>query len=100
MRLGLGCNLHGDAFLQQQTRELVLRGQVQKPVDALRSATSVNAEIVQMQGRLGQITPGAFADMILLAGDPMTDLALFDDPLRNILLVVKGGRLARDRRAP
>ena len=97
VRLGLGCDLHGDAALQAQGGELVLRGQVQRPVDVLRSATSVNAEIVQMPGRLGVIAPDALADLLLVEGDPLTDLSLFADPLRHIRLVIRGGHVVRDR---
>lgn len=97
VKMGLGCDLHGDAFLQTQGRELMLRGQVQRPVDVLRSATSVNAEIVQMQGRLGVIAPGALADMILVAGDPLRDLSVFEHSARTVRMVMLGGRVARDR---
>jgi len=98
VKLGLGCDLHGDKFLQKQTHEILLRAQVQKPYDVLRSATLVNAEIVQMQGLLGELTPGAYADMILLNGDPLRDVGCLENPLLSIQLVVKGGKLVRDRR--
>lgn len=97
VKLGLGCDLHGDKFLQTQGRELMLRGQVQRPVDVLRSATSINAEIVQMKGKLGVIAPGALADMILVEGDPMTDLSVFEHSARTVRMVMKDGRIARDR---
>jgi imidazolonepropionase-like amidohydrolase len=99
VKLGLGCDLHGDAFLQTQARELMLRGEVQKPLDVLRSATSVNAEIVQRKGELGQVTPGALADLILVEGRPDTDLSVFEHSARTVKIVMKDGRLARDRRA-
>ena len=97
VKLGLGCDLHGDAFLQTQGRELFLRGQVQKPVDVLRSATSVNAEIVQRKGRLGQITPDALADLIVIEGDPLNDLSLFINSAQNLRLAMVGGVVRRHR---
>lgn len=99
VKLGLGCDLHGDIFLQTQGRELLLRGQVQVPVDVLRSATSINAEIVQCSGELGQITPGALADLILVDGDPLSDLSVFVESARTVQLVMIDGRIRRDRRA-
>ena len=99
VKLGLGCDLHGDAFLRTQGRELVLRGQVQRPVDVLRSATSVNAEIVQRKGQLGQITPGARADLILIEGDPLADLSVFIDSARSVRLAMIDGRVRRNRLA-
>ena len=99
VKLGLGCDLHGDAFLQTQGRELMLRGQVQRPFEVLRSATSVNAEIVQRKGELGQVTPGALADLIVVEGTPETDLSVFEHSARTVRLVLKDGRIARDRMA-
>ena len=97
VRMGLGCDLHGNQFLQTQGRELMLRGQVQSPLEVLRSATAINAEIVQMDGRLGRIAPGALADMILIEGDPLRDLSVFEHSARTVRLVMLDGRIARDR---
>ena len=97
VKLGLGCDLHGDVFLQTQGRELLLRGQVQRPVDVLRSATSINAEIVQRAGQLGQIIPGALADLILVDGDPLSDLSVFVSSANTVKLVMIDGKIRRDR---
>jgi imidazolonepropionase-like amidohydrolase len=97
VKLGLGCDLHGDIFLQTQGRELLLRGQIQRPVDVLRSATSINAEIVQRAGDLGQITPGALADLILVDGDPLSDLSVFVESAKTVRLVIIDGKVRRDR---
>ncbi|MEM6609293.1 MAG: amidohydrolase family protein [Pseudomonadota bacterium] len=95
VKLGLGCDLHGDAFLQTQGRELFLRGQAQRPVDVLRSATSINAEIVQRLGELGQITPGALADLIVIEGDPLSDLSMFINSASALHLAMIDGRIRR-----
>jgi imidazolonepropionase-like amidohydrolase len=50
-----------------------------------------------MQGKLGVIAPGALADMIVVDGDPMTDLSVFEHSARTVRLVMKDGRIARDR---
>ncbi|MEM6761800.1 MAG: amidohydrolase family protein [Pseudomonadota bacterium] len=97
VKLGLGCDIHGDEFLKTQGRELALRGQVQPAIDVLRSATSVNAEIVQRSGELGVIAPGALADLILVEGDPLADLGLFTHSAETVRLVMLGGRIARNR---
>jgi imidazolonepropionase-like amidohydrolase len=98
VKLGLGCDLHGDAFLQTQGRELALRGEIQPPIEVLRSATSINAEIVQRKGQLGTIAPGALADIILVDGDPLRDLSVFTHSVRTVPLVIKDGKIVRDRR--
>jgi imidazolonepropionase-like amidohydrolase len=97
VQLGLGSDLHGDRFLQAQGRELVLRGEVQDAASVLRSATSVNAAIVQMAGKLGVIAPGALADMILVNGDPLNNLDALADGARSVALVMLDGRIVRNR---
>jgi imidazolonepropionase-like amidohydrolase len=95
VKLGLGTDLLGHAFHPLQGGELELRGRVDRPLEVLRAATSVNAELLQKSGELGQITPGAHADILVLDGDPLRELALFRDPAR-IPLVMKGGTLIRN----
>jgi imidazolonepropionase-like amidohydrolase len=70
-----------------------------EPIEALRMATSGNAELFRMCGfrdpyidaPLGVIQPGAWADFLLVDGDPTTDLSLFNDPDANIRVIVKDG---------
>ncbi|MGF1476121.1 MAG: amidohydrolase family protein [Geminicoccaceae bacterium] len=95
VKLGLGCDLHGHDFLKSQGRELMLRGEIQSPTEVLCSATSVNARIVRQEGKIGAIRSGALADIIIVDGDPLTDLSLFAHPERTVAMVMKGGRLVR-----
>ncbi|WP_136659488.1 amidohydrolase family protein [Nitratireductor sp. XY-223] len=97
VKLGLGCDLHGHEFVKTQGRELFLRGKVQPAIDVLRSATSVNAEIVQAEGRLGVVAPDAYADLIVVDGDPLADLSIFIHSSETVALVMKGGRIVRSR---
>jgi imidazolonepropionase-like amidohydrolase len=94
--LGLGSDLLDHFFHPFQGGELELRGQVSKPIDVLRSATSINAEILQMSDKLGCIKPGAFADILVLEGNPFAELSLFRAPLKNIPIVTKGGVFVRN----
>ncbi|MEJ1961293.1 MAG: amidohydrolase family protein [Gammaproteobacteria bacterium] len=96
VKLGMGSDLLDHEFHEWQGGELELRGQVNKPIDVLRSATSVNAELLQMEGQLGCIQPGAYADMLVVNGDPLKELSLFREPLKNIPLVMKGGVCVRN----
>jgi imidazolonepropionase-like amidohydrolase len=95
VKLGLGTDLGGHFFHPLQGGELELRGRVEKPIDVLRAATSVNAELLQKSGQLGCIAPGACADLLLLDSNPIEDLALFRDPGR-IPVVMKGGEFVRN----
>lgn len=95
VQLGLGTDLLGHAFHPLQGGEFELRGRVEKPLDVLRSATSVNAELLQQAGELGRITPGAHADILVLDADPFRNLALFKEPAK-IPVVMKGGVFIRN----
>ncbi len=64
------------------------------PVEALLSATAVDAKILGWQDRLGQIRPGFVADLVAVAGDPTKDVTT----LQNVRFVMKGGTVLR--RAP
>jgi hypothetical protein len=56
-----------------------------------RSATSGNAELLQMSGQLGCSQPDAYADLPVTKGNPVKGPGLFKDPLANLLLIMKGG---------
>lgn len=95
-RMGFGTDLMGE-MEYAQSYEFVIRAQVQKPVDILRSATSVNAEILQQTGKLGVVAPGAIADLIVVDGNPLENIALLDGQGENIPVILQNGRIYRDR---
>jgi imidazolonepropionase-like amidohydrolase len=93
VRVGFGTDLMGEAH-PAQSREFILRSQAQSPLDVLRSATLVNAELFQHAGQLGTIAEGAFADLLLLAANPLDDLSvLYDRDHAGIELVMRGGEI-------
>jgi len=96
--MGFGTDLMGE-MEYAQSMEFVIRARVQKPVDVLRSASSVNARILQMEGQLGTVRAGAIADIILVDGNPLEDIALLDGQGENIPLIMKAGKLHRNRLA-
>ena len=63
------------------------------PMDAIRSATTRAAEMLDMSGRIGVVAPGAYADIIAVAGDPVADVR----ELGRVTFVMKDGRVFRDR---
>lgn len=95
-KMGFGTDLMGE-MEYAQSMEFVIRARVQKPIDVLRSATRINAEIVQMAGRLGTIAPGAIADLIVVDGNPLENIALLDGQGENIPLILKDGVPYRNR---
>jgi imidazolonepropionase-like amidohydrolase len=68
---------------------------VQKPRDVLLSATRVNAEILGQTGRLGVIAPGALADLIAVAGNPLADLGLLQNQGQQLTLIMKNGAIVK-----
>jgi imidazolonepropionase-like amidohydrolase len=88
-RIGSGSDLLGD-MQAQRTVELELKAQVMKPMEVLCSATRVNAELFRMEDRIGTVEPGKYADLLVLKGNPLKDLRLFQNP-DNLLLIMKGG---------
>jgi imidazolonepropionase-like amidohydrolase len=63
-----------------------------KPVDVLRSATSVTAKVLGMDAMIGRIAPGLRADIIAVTGDPSTDISA----LRQVHFVMKDGVMYRN----
>jgi len=59
------------------------------PLAAIRSATLVNAELLRMEGRIGTLRPGAWADIIAVRGDPLADVRALETPV----WIMKAGEL-------
>lgn len=96
VRMGLGTDILGSEYHLQQNMEFQYRSEVNSNLDILRSATSVNAEIMQQKGVIGCIEPSALADLILVDGNPLEDISLLTTPETTIPLIMKGGVLARN----
>jgi len=62
------------------------------PARALRSATSLAAELMSWQDRIGSLEKGKFADLVAVAGDPLADIT----ELERVKFVMKGGRIVRN----
>ena len=93
--MGFGTDLMGE-MIAAQTKEFTLRADVLKPMDIIRSATSVNAEILGQTGRLGCVAPGALADLLVVNGDPVADISLLEESRNAVLAIMKDGRFHKD----
>jgi imidazolonepropionase-like amidohydrolase len=98
INIGFGTDLLGQ-LQNDQCREFLIRAELMKPAEIVHSATIVNAEIVQRAGELGELKPGAFADLLVVDGDPLADLGLFQDEGRHLSAIMKGGRFYKNRLA-
>jgi len=64
---------------------------VMAPIDIIRSATIVNAALLNRDGELGVVAPGARADLIALDGDPLADISRLDGDGEHLAMVMKDG---------
>jgi imidazolonepropionase-like amidohydrolase len=96
IKIGYGSDLLGE-LQNEQSREFLLRREVMTPIEILRSATLIGAEIIRMDGKLGVIEPGAIADLLVVDGDPLQDLGLLQDQGAHLSLIMKEGWLHKNR---
>lgn len=96
--VGYGSDLLGQLQVDQ-SREFLLRREVLSPIEIIRQATLVGAEIVRMPGKLGVVAPDAFADVLIVDGDPIKKLELLTGQGENLSVIMKAGRFHKNRLA-
>ena len=96
VRLGFGTDLLGETH-DAQSREFVLRAKVQGAADVIRSATTVNAALLGHAGTLGVIAPGAYADLLVVDGDPLADIEVLAGQGERLDLIVRSGEIIVNR---
>jgi imidazolonepropionase-like amidohydrolase len=79
----------------RQSGEFELRLQAMSPVQVLQSATIAAARLMRAEGEIGALVPGAWADLLVVDGDPTADLAMLTAPETGIRLLMQGGRTVR-----
>ncbi len=90
VKIGFGTDLLGPMH-RHQSREFVIRAEVMSPFDIIRSATIVNAELLNRAGEIGVIAPGVRADLIAVDGDPLADISLLDGQGERLTHIMKDG---------
>ncbi len=93
--MAYGTDLLGDMH-RRQSEEFTIRAQVLPVREVIASATSVAANVVGMKGRLGVIAPDAFADLIVVDGDPLKDIAVLTGQGDRMLAIMKGGAFVKN----
>lgn len=91
LKVGFGTDLLG-AQQDRQGTEFELRAQVFSPIEILRQATSINAELLQMADSIGRVAPGYAADLIAVDGDPLEDIACLGQGGANLPVILQGGK--------
>jgi imidazolonepropionase-like amidohydrolase len=93
--MGYGSDLLGEMH-EYQSYELKIRAELLGNLAAIRSATSVAAQILQREGELGCIAPGALADLLVVDGDPLTDISCLVGQGERLAMIVQGGSIKKN----
>ena len=108
VKIGFGTDFFGpnrEAFALQSL-EFKARAKYFTGLEILKQATSTNAAIVAMSGPmmnpyldgpLGVIKAGAYADLLLVDGNPLDDILLLTDPQKNLNLIMKDGKIYKNQ---
>ena len=99
VKLGFGTDLPGN-FGERQNEEFRLRAAVQASIDVLRSATSVKAALLGLDDEIGCVRAGAYADLLVVTGDPTRDISLLAEPEASISLIMARGSLVKNMLSP
>lgn len=91
-----GTDLLG-ALQVEQSREFTIRSEVLSAIEIIRSATSIGAQILRQEGKLGTLKAGAYADLLLIDGDPLKNLGLFQEQGKHLAVIMKGGKFHKNR---
>jgi len=98
IKVGYGSDLLGQLQVDQ-SREFLLRREVLSPIEIIRQATLVGAEILRMDDKLGVVKPGAFADLLVVDGDPIKKLEVLTGQGEHLSIIMKAGRFHKNRLA-
>lgn len=88
--IAFGTDLLG-AMHVHQSDEFRIRAQVQPPAEVLKSATVTASRLLGMEGEIGVVAPGAYADLLVVDGDPLTDATVFAEPASHLKVIVRQG---------
>jgi imidazolonepropionase-like amidohydrolase len=89
--IAFGTDLWGPEAQKSQLREFEMRMELDSAANIIQSATITNAALLVQKGRLGIIAAGAYADLLIVDGDPLTDVRVMLDPVKNLKFVMKDG---------
>jgi imidazolonepropionase-like amidohydrolase len=92
--MGFGSDLLGEMH-EFQSGEFRIRADVLGNLEALRSATTIAADIIGMKGKLGTIAAGATADVLIVDGNPLKDIEAVSGNGERIEVVLQAGKVVK-----
>lgn len=105
IKVGFGTDMQQNpAMIDRWGAQLVKLTNWYSSPEALKMATSVNQELFRMagprhpyqEGPLGVVKEGAYADLLLVDGNPLEDISLVTDPNKNFLIIMKDGKIYKN----
>jgi len=94
VRIASGSDLLGP-LQDRKARELEIKTEVMSPMESLVSATRTNAELFDMEDKIGTVEAGKLADLIVVEGNPLENITVLQKK-SNIKLIMKGGTVFKD----
>mmetsp|Transcript_14002 Transcript_14002/g.29922 ORF Transcript_14002/g.29922 Transcript_14002/m.29922 type:complete len:641 (-) Transcript_14002:499-2421(-) len=94
VRMAFGSDLLGENHCHQ-LEGMILQGKATSPASVLAHATAAAADLFQMEGKVGCIKAGSFADMILFEQNPLDNLEVLRDPAA-MRMIIKEGRIVKN----
>jgi len=95
LKIASGSDLLGP-MQRHKGMELELKARVLGPMGAIVASTKTNAELLKKEKDLGTIEAGKLADLILVQGDPLKDIAILQQYQEKITLIIQGGRVYKN----
>jgi imidazolonepropionase-like amidohydrolase len=93
--IAFGTDLLG-VMHERQSEEFLLRSAALSPVEILQGATISAARLMGQEGRIGSLVPGAWADLLIVEGDPTRDAGVLSRPEVSLKVVMKAGKVFRN----
>lgn len=94
MKIGSGSDVVGSGQYHKNM-ELELKARVMGPMGALLSATLENARLLERSDKIGTLEPGKYADVLVIKGNPLDDMSLFQNR-DNIQVIMQGGKFYKN----
>ncbi|MBY5508542.1 amidohydrolase family protein [Rhizobium leguminosarum] len=88
--MGFGTDLLGQLH-KYQSMEFEIRAKVLSAHDILHSASRVSAKLCMMENQIGVIAEGAYADFVVVNGNPLEDVAILSRPEESLAAIIRGG---------
>jgi imidazolonepropionase-like amidohydrolase len=105
VKIAWGTDLFGPPAKQAlQSQEFIARANFFTPYEILKQVTSSNAELFKLSGKrhpyqegeLGVIQEGAYADLLVIDGNPLNDITILADPEKNLRIIMKDGKIYKN----